>query len=67
MLVPLELAGLQFFARRTVAPAIVRRLRGGQQERQPDQKASAGKAIRLSAPLSSFRRWELLSGRMRSA
>ena len=58
-------AGLQFLI--GDAPAIHRRLRGGQQERERYQNASAGSAIRLSAPLSSLRRWALLSGRMRSA
>lgn len=58
-------AGLQFLVRD--APAIHRRLRGGQQECERYQNASAGSAIRLSAPLSSFRRCALLSGKIRSA
>ena len=61
-----ELARLQAMV--AVPPAIsLDRLPGGQQDRQPDQKASSGSAIKESAPASSVRRCELLSGNMRSA
>ena len=53
----------QLFCRRSHR----RHLKGGQQGEQPDQKASAGSAIRLSALDSSLRRCELLSGKIRSA
>ena len=52
-----------------VASAIIADALGGRdgKREQPDQNASAGSAIRLSAPASILRRWAFDSGMIRSA